>query len=79
MPGDGGHNFDTCRIGRHAEVHLAEITRFVVIGAIKLPSAEGVRAVYCSCATSPVTEEESDGQIAFVGACILESTVFAVV
>ena len=76
---NGCDNLNAGRFRWDGEVHLTEIPRFVVVGSIELASAESIRAVDGASTASPIAEEERDGQVAFVGTGVFESTLFAVV
>ena len=79
MTRDGRDNFNAGRFLWHGEVHLSEVARFVVVCTIKLATAKGIGAVDGTSTAAPVAKQEGDGQIAFVGSSILETTLFTVV
>ncbi len=79
MTRDGRDNFNAGRFLLHGEVHLSEVARFVVVCTIKLATAKGIGAVDGTSTAAPVAKQEGDGQIAFVGSSILETTLFTVV
>ena len=79
VAGDGGDDFNAGRLWRHGEIQLSSVFCFVVVGAVKLTPAEGVRGVDRSGSASPVAEQECHGQIAFVRTGVLESAILPVV